>query len=295
MTQNPVPVDVRKLIALCICGCASMLARLIVHLRACSHDLWITAPASSSTSPPSNALLFEPEIERRWGAGRSHEGSVTWGLGGGLGALMSRSHDDSPDPAEEKKEKKKRVRVIARTSWEKGMDSGTTRCGHCGCVFLRENIPPIWCPCGVELCSIDCARRHRCAGPILTMEVTDDEEEVEVEEEKQEEEEDADSPAMARRLASDSPAMLAPVVPPTRTSSCQELPALPPLPSFGGIRSRSRANVSSAGSSEGPGEMDGMDEEEVVEGAEEEEEQGLSQASTMHLPSPKMEGEDYEE
>ena len=100
MTQNPVPVAVRKLIALCICGCASMLARLIVHLRACSHDLWITAPASSSTSPPSNALLFEPEIERRWGAGRSHEGSVTWGLGGGLGALMSRSHDDSPDPAD---------------------------------------------------------------------------------------------------------------------------------------------------------------------------------------------------
>ena len=127
----------------------------------------------------------------RWGAGRSHEGSVTWGRGGGLGALMSRSHDDSPDPAEEKKEKKKRVRVIARTSWEKGMDSGTTRCGHCGCVFLRENICSIWCTCGVELCSIDCARRHRCAGPMLTMEVTDDEEEVEEEEEKQEEEEDA--------------------------------------------------------------------------------------------------------
>jgi len=41
--------------------------------------------------------------------------------------------------------------------------------------------------------------------------------------------------------------------------------------------------------------MDGMDEEEVVEGAEEEEEQGLSQASIMHLPSPKREGEDYEE
>ena len=209
--------------------------------------------------------------------------------------LIAKMEEKKKEEEEEKNEKKKRVRVMARTSWTKGMDSGTTRCGHCGCVFLRENICSIWCTCGVELCSIDCARRHRCAGPILTMEVTDDEEEVEEEEEKQEEEEDADSPAIARRLASDSPAMLAPVVPPTRTSSCQELPALPPLPSFGGIRSRSRANVSSAGSSEGPGEMDGMDEEEVVEGAEEKEEQGLSQASTMHLPSPKREGEDYEE
>ena len=155
------------------------------------------------------------------------------------------------------------------------------------------------------------------------MEVGDAEEEVEEEEEKQEEEDEAPSskPRIKDCFAhADSPAMLAPVVPPTRTSSCQELPALPPLPSFGGIRSRSRANVSSAGSSEGPGEMDGMgerlgkvgltcpkedvlkrgivilkEEEEVVEGAEEEEEQGLSQASTMHLPSPKMEGEDYEE
>ena len=138
---------------------------------------------------------------------------------------------------EEKKENKKMVRVIARTSWK--TDSGETCCAYCGSWFLRENIPPIYCTCGVELCSdgfgnpTDCARRHRCAGPILTMEVTDEEEEVEEEEEKQEEEEDADSPAMARPLASDSPAMLAPVVPPTRPSSCQELPALPPLPSFG--------------------------------------------------------------
>ena len=40
------------------------------------------------------------ESVARWDAGRSHEGSVTWGLGGGLGALMSRSPYDSPDPAD---------------------------------------------------------------------------------------------------------------------------------------------------------------------------------------------------
>ena len=154
--------------------------------------------------------------------------------------LIAKMEEKKEEEEEEKKEKKKRVRVIARTSWK--TDSGETCCAYCGSWFLRENIPPIYCTCGVELCSdgfgnpTDCARRHRCAGPILTMEVTDEEEEVEEEEEKQEEEDEAPSskPRIKDCFAhADWPAMLAPVVPPTRPSSCQELPALPPLPSFG--------------------------------------------------------------
>ena len=88
-------------------------------------------------------------------------------LGGG-GEEMKDGEAKQLKEEEEEKEKEKKS-----NTWQ-FRGSGNTSCSYCGIWFLREKSPPVYCSCGVELCSdgfgypTDCAHRHRCAGWTLT-------------------------------------------------------------------------------------------------------------------------------